>query len=201
MSCSSLSHIATLVSQLVSPFPIPPFIICLIPLHLQLPSPIVVSLHEQWVLWCASPVVWCYSFGYRVKSPCSHGFAIFDIAHIGVWHYLLGDLGLCFPSFHSHFTPGLHYGSSRKTTLRLWDLVSALTRFIWTGSVYWLSMGCWQVSIASGDIEGHILSFHSVCLPQVHDQRQMIQRVGTVEGTFARCFDTFILGHVPILAC
>ena len=29
----------------------------------------------------------------------------------------------------------------------------------------------------------------------------MIQRVGTVEGTFAWCFDTFILGHAPILAC
>ncbi|KAL6313691.1 hypothetical protein AAG906_010109 [Vitis piasezkii] len=27
------------------------------------------------------------------------------------------------------------------------------------------------VSITSGDIEGHILSFHSVYLPQVHDQR------------------------------
>ncbi|KAL6347728.1 hypothetical protein AAG906_026257 [Vitis piasezkii] len=39
------------------------------------------------------------------------------------------------------------------------------------------------VSIASGNIEGHILPFHSVCLPQVHDQRQMIQRVGTVEGS------------------
>ncbi|RVW20533.1 hypothetical protein CK203_112908 [Vitis vinifera] len=34
-------------------------------------------------------------------------------------------------------------------------------------------------------------------LPQVHDQRQMIQRVGTVKGTFARCFDTFILGGIP----
>ncbi|KAL6313508.1 hypothetical protein AAG906_005459 [Vitis piasezkii] len=37
-------------------------------------------------------------------------------------------------------------------------------------------MGCRQVSIASRNIEGHILPFHSVCLPQVHDQRQMIQR-------------------------
>ncbi|KAL6348563.1 hypothetical protein AAG906_016073 [Vitis piasezkii] len=46
-----------------------------------------------------------------VESPCSHGSAIFDIAH---WH---------------------------------------------------------RVSITSGDIEGHILSFHSVYLPQVHDQR------------------------------
>nr|CAN60879.1 hypothetical protein VITISV_022398 [Vitis vinifera] len=33
------------------------------------------------------------------------------------------------------------------------------------------------------------------------DQRQMIQRVGTIEGTFTRCFDMFILGHAPILAC
>ncbi|KAL6334700.1 hypothetical protein AAG906_021257 [Vitis piasezkii] len=31
-------------------------------------------------------------------------------------------------------------------------------------------MGCRQVSIASGNIEGHILLFYSVCLPQVHDQ-------------------------------
>ncbi|RVX00801.1 hypothetical protein CK203_026419 [Vitis vinifera] len=62
-------------------------------------------------------------------------------------------------------------------------------------------MRCRHVSIASGDIEGHILPFHSICLPQVHDQRHMIQRVGTVESTFARCFDTFILGHAPILAC
>ncbi|RVW68293.1 hypothetical protein CK203_063669 [Vitis vinifera] len=50
------------------------------------------------------------TLGVRVESPCSHGSAIFDIAHTGV-------------------------------------------------------------SITSGDIEGHILSFHSVYLPQVHDQR------------------------------
>ncbi|KAL6328814.1 hypothetical protein AAG906_003831 [Vitis piasezkii] len=49
-------------------------------------------------------------FGCGVESPCSHGSAIFDIAHTGV-------------------------------------------------------------SITSGDIEGHILSFHSVYLPQDHDQR------------------------------
>ncbi|RVW68372.1 hypothetical protein CK203_061690 [Vitis vinifera] len=40
------------------------------------------------------------------------------------------------------------------------------------------------VSIASGNIEGHILPFHSVCLPQVHDQRQMIQRVGPLGSPF-----------------
>ena len=147
-----------------------PFIIHLIPFRLLLSSSIVVSLHERWVLWCVSPIV-CFLFGCRVESPCSHGSAIFDIAHTGVWHYLLGDLGLCFLSFHSPFTPGLHYGPSRKTTLRPWDLVFASMRFIRTGFVYWLSMGCWQVSITSGDIEGHILSFHSVYLPQVHDQR------------------------------
>ncbi|KAL6332855.1 hypothetical protein AAG906_017118 [Vitis piasezkii] len=49
------------------------------------------------------------TLGVRVESPCSHGSAIFDIAHTGV-------------------------------------------------SITW-------------DIEGHILSFHSVYLPQVHDQR------------------------------
>ncbi|RVW92617.1 Retrovirus-related Pol polyprotein from transposon opus [Vitis vinifera] len=58
-----------------------------------------------------------------------------------------------------------------------------------------------KVSITSGDIEGHILSFHSVYLPQARDQRQMLHRVGTIEGTFTRCFDMFILGHAPILAC
>ena len=106
-----------------------------------------------------------FLFRYMVESPHSHGSAIFDITHTGVWHYLFGDLGLCFPSFHSHFTPGLHYGPSHKTTLRPWGLVFALMRFIRTGFVYWLSMGCWQVSIPSGGIEGHILSFHSVYLP------------------------------------
>ena len=146
-----------------------PFIIRLIPFCLLLPSSIVVSLHEQLVLWCTSPVVGQCSFGCRVESPYSHSPPIFDIAHTEAWHYLLGNLGLCFPSFHSPFTPSLHYGPSRKTTLRPWDLVSASTRFIRTGSVYWLSMGCRQVSIVSGDIEGHILPFHSVCLPQVHD--------------------------------
>ena len=120
--------------------------------------------------------------------------------HTGVWHLVIGYLGLCVPSFHSPVTPGLHYGLSRKTTLRPWDLVSASTRFIWTGSVYWLSTGCRHVSIASANIEGHILPFQSVCLPQVHDQRQMIQRVGTVEDVFAWCFDMFILGHTLILA-
>ncbi|XP_034686641.1 uncharacterized protein LOC117915182 [Vitis riparia] len=57
-----------------------------------------------------------------------------------------------------------------------------------------------KVSIASGDIKGHILSFHSVYLPQARDQRQMIHTVGTIEGTFTRCFDMFILGHATILA-
>ena len=136
-----------------------------------------------------------------VESPHSHGSPTFDITHTGVWHYLFGDLGLCFPSFHSHFTPGLHYGPSRKTTLRPWGFMFASMRFIRTGFIYWLSMGCWQVSITSGDIEGHILSFHSVYLPQARYQRQMIQTVGTIEGTFTRCFDMFILGHAPILAC
>ena len=43
--------------------------------------------------------------------------------------------------------------------------------------------------------------FHSVCLPQVHDQIQMIQRIGTVDSALALCFDTFTLGHSPILSC
>ena len=46
--------------------------------------------------------------------------------------------GTCFPSFHSPFTPGLHYGRSHKTTLRPQDLVFASTYFIWTGSIHWL---------------------------------------------------------------
>ena len=118
-----------------------------------------------------------------------------------VWHLVMGYLGPFFPSFHSPFTPGLYYGPSRKTTLRPWDLASASTQFIRTGSIYWFSTGCRQVSIVSGNIEGHILPFHSICLLQVHDQRQMIQRVRTVEGAFAWCFDIFILGYTLILAC
>ena len=89
-----------------------------------------------------------------------------------IWHYAHRGLALSiwrfgplFPIVSFTFYPYLHYGPSRKTTLRPWDLVSASTRFIRTSSVYWLSMGCWQVSIASGDIKGHILPFHSVCLP------------------------------------
>ena len=103
--CHTLLH---LFPNLFLHFPILSFIIRLIPLHLQLPSLIIVSLHERWVLWCMSPIVWCFYlfiFGYRVESPHSHGSTTFDIAHTGVWHYLLGDLGHCFPSFHSPFTP------------------------------------------------------------------------------------------------
>ena len=134
-------------------------------------------------------------------SHLAHMILLYLALCTGVWHLVIMYLGLCFPSFHSPFTLGLHYGLSRKTTLRPWNLMFASTLFIRTGSVYWLSMGCWQVSIASGNIEGHILLFYSVCLPQVHDQRQMIQRVGTVKNVFAWCFDMFILGHTPILAC
>ena len=36
-----------------------------------------------------------------------------------------------------------------------------------------------------GSIEGHILLLHSVCLHQVHDQVQMIQRIGTVDSPLA----------------
>ncbi|KAL6348470.1 hypothetical protein AAG906_008921 [Vitis piasezkii] len=35
-----------------------------------------------------------YSDLYMVESPHSHGSAIFDITHTGVWHYLFGNLGL-----------------------------------------------------------------------------------------------------------
>ena len=134
-------------------------------------------------------------------SHLAHMILWYLALHTGVWNLVIGYLGLCFPSFHSPFTPGLHYGPSRKTTLRPWGLVFASMWFIWTGFVYWLSMGCWQVSITSGDIEGHILSFHSVYLPQARDQKQMIQRFGAIEGTFTRCFDMYILGHTLILVC
>ena len=177
-----------------------PFIICLILFCLLLSPSNVVSLYERWVLWCTSPIVWRYSFGCRL-SHLAHMILWYLALCTRVWHLVIGYLGLSFPSFHSPFTHGLHYGPSHKTTLRPWDLVSTSTRFIRTGSIYWLSTGCWQVSIASGNIKGHILHFHLVCLPRVHDQRQMIQRVRTVEGAFAWCFDMFILGHTPILAC
>ena len=165
MSCSSLSHIATFLSSLFLHFLLHPFIICLIPFHLLLSSSNVVSLYERWVLWCTSPIVWRYSFGCRL-SHLTHMILWYLALCTGVWHLVIGYLGLCFPSFHSLFIPSLHYGPSRKTTLRPWDLLPASTRFIWTGSVYWLSTGCRQVSIASGNIEGHILPFHSVCLPR-----------------------------------
>ena len=42
---------------------------------------------------------------------------------------------------------------------------------------------------------------HSVCLHQVHDQVQTIQRVGTMDSPLALCFDTLTLGHTPILSC
>ena len=42
---------------------------------------------------------------------------------------------------------------------------------------------------------------HSVCLHQVHDQVQTIQRVRTMDSPLALCFDTFALGHTPILSC
>ncbi|KAL6312487.1 hypothetical protein AAG906_012083 [Vitis piasezkii] len=45
--------------------------------------------------------------------PRRSSFHFMNDEFFGVWHYLLGDLGLCFPSFHSPFTPGLHYGPSR----------------------------------------------------------------------------------------
>ena len=51
------------------------------------------------------------------------------------------------------------------------------------------------MSLFLGSIEGHILLLHSVCLPQVHDQVQTIQRVGTMDSPLALCFDTFTLGH------
>ena len=40
-------------------------------------------------------------------------------------------------------------------------------------------------SLLLGSIEGHILLLHSVCLPQVHDQIQMIQRIGTGDSALA----------------
>ena len=46
-----------------------------------------------------------------------------------------------FPSFHSPFTIGLHYGPSCKTTLRPRDLVFVSTYFIWTSFVHWLKYG------------------------------------------------------------
>ena len=141
-----------------------PFIICLIPFYFLLSSSNVVSLYERRVLWCTSPIVWRYSFGYRL-SHLAHMILWYLALRTGVWHLVIGHLCLCFPSFHSPFTSGLHYGPSRKTTPRPWDLVSASTRFIGIGSVYWLSTRCRQVSIASGNIEGHILPFHTVFLP------------------------------------
>ena len=160
--CHTLPHF---YPNLFLHFLLHPFIICLIPFCLLLSSSNVVSLYEWRVLWCTSPIIRCYSFGCRL-SHLAHMILWYLALRIGVWHLVIGYLGLCFPSFHSPFTPSLHYDLSHKTTLRPWDLVSASTQFIWTGSVYWLSMGCRQVSIASGNIEGHILPFHLVCLPQ-----------------------------------
>ena len=89
-------------------------------------------------------------------------------------------LGLCFPSFHSPFTPSLYYGPSRKTTLRLWDLVFALTHFIRTGSIYWLKYGIQTRLHFLRNIEDRILLFSFISSSLVHDQRQMMHRVETV---------------------
>ena len=49
--------------------------------------------------------------------------------------------GSCFPSFHSLFTPSLHYGPCRKAILRPRDLVLASTYFIWISFIHWLKYG------------------------------------------------------------
>ena len=65
----------------------------------------------------------------------------FDIWHCALKGLVLpfGYLGLISHRF-IHFLR-LHYGLSRKTILRTWDLVFASTYFIWTGSVHWLKYG------------------------------------------------------------
>ena len=93
-----------------------------------------------------------------VESPGSHDPLIFDIARTRGLAVFIGYLGLCFPSCHSPFTPGLHYGPSRKTTLRPWDLVFASKHFIWTGSIYLLSTRCRQVSVLGKYRGSHIAS-------------------------------------------
>ena len=55
--------------------------------------------------------------------------------------------------------------------------------------------------LCSWGVSRVILLLHSVCLHQVHDQVQTIQRVGTMDSPLALCFDTLTLGHTPILSC
>ena len=112
--CHTLLHF---YPSLFLHFLLHPFIICLIPFRLLLSSLNVVSLYERRVLWCTSPIIWRYSFGCRL-SHLAHMILWYLALHTGVWHLVIGYLGLCFPSFHSpfwllpkkcYFTPLSHY--------------------------------------------------------------------------------------------
>ena len=99
--CHTLLH---LYPNLFLYFPLYPFIICLIPLHLQLPSSIVVSLHERRILWCTSPVVWHYSFWCRLSHLLTWFCDIWHCTHRGL-ALSMGRFGPLFPIVSFTFYP------------------------------------------------------------------------------------------------
>ena len=110
MSGSSSSHIATLVSHLVSLLSSTPLFIFFYP-HRSL------SRFMNGVSFCVHHLFLC------IVHLCAGRVALLT-CFSDIWHYAhrglalsIRYLGLCFPLYHSPFTPSLHYGPSCKTTL------------------------------------------------------------------------------------
>ena len=96
-------------------------------------------IDHRFASWTTCPLVFICMLA---ESLGSHDFPT-DILtlhtqRLGIIFWVFGS---CFPSLHSPFTIGFHYGPSCKTTLRLRDLVFASTYFSWTGFVHWLKYG------------------------------------------------------------
>ena len=111
MSGSSSSLIATLVSHLVSLLSSTSLFIFFYPHQLSSCFMNDVSFDVHHLLLgivhlCVGRVALLTLFSYILH--CTHRGLTLSI----------GYLGLCFSSFHSPFTPSLHYDLSRKTTLR-----------------------------------------------------------------------------------
>ena len=111
MSCLSLSHIATFVSQLVSLFSSTCIYYFSYPFSFF--SMLINRCLASWTT-CLLVYITCFLalFTYvLVESLFSHDSSTFGIAHIGVWHYLLGIWA--FVSHHFiHLSP-LAYLTSR----------------------------------------------------------------------------------------
>ena len=110
MSGSSSSHIATLVSHLISLLSSTSLFIFFYPHRSssRFMNDVSFSVHHLLlgiVHLCVGRVALLTRFS-----------DIWHCAHRGL-ALSIGYLGLCFPSFHSPFTPSLYYDPSRKTTL------------------------------------------------------------------------------------